>query len=98
MRCQPSTEAKPEKGFEIFLRIGRPPNLICAPHHSALHQAAEKHRATGSRKQVLRSGTFVGANYREAFRASSKKEFISKVGDALKEVEETEYWLEGVAA
>ena len=43
---------------------------------------------------MLRPLTFVGANYRVAFRVSSKKEFISKVGDALKEVEETEYWLE----
>src|SRR5881392_750126 len=45
-------------------------------------------------KQVLRSGTSVGANYREASRGRSKAEFISKVGDSLKEVEETEYWLE----
>ena len=45
-------------------------------------------------KQVLRSGTSVGANYREAFRARSKPEFISKCGDGLKEVEETADWLE----
>ena len=45
-------------------------------------------------KQVLRSGTSVGANYREASRARSKAEFISKIGDCLKEIEETEYWLE----
>ncbi len=45
-------------------------------------------------KQVLRSGTSVGANYREASRARSKSEFISKIGDSLKEIEETEYWLE----
>jgi len=45
-------------------------------------------------KQVLRSGTSVGANYREAARARSKSEFISKIGDCLKEIEETEYWLE----
>ncbi|MCU0784167.1 MAG: four helix bundle protein [Verrucomicrobia bacterium] len=45
-------------------------------------------------KQVLRSGTSVGANYREASRARSKLEFISKIGDSLKEIEETEYWLE----
>ncbi len=45
-------------------------------------------------KQVLRSETSVGANYREAWRARSKNEFISKVGDSLKEIEETEYWLE----
>ncbi len=45
-------------------------------------------------KQVLRSGTSVGANYREAYRARSKAEFVSKVGDCLKELEETAYWLE----
>jgi four helix bundle protein len=45
-------------------------------------------------KQVLRSGTAVGANYREASRARTKPEFISKTGDCLKEIEETEYWLE----
>ena len=45
-------------------------------------------------KQVLRSGTSVGANYREASRARSKPEFVSKTGDCLKEIEETDYWLE----
>ncbi len=45
-------------------------------------------------KQVLRSGTSVGANYREASRGRSKPEFISKIGDCLKELDETEYWLE----
>jgi four helix bundle protein len=45
-------------------------------------------------KQVLRSGTSVGANYREAGRGRSKPEFISKIGDCLKEIDETEYWLE----
>jgi four helix bundle protein len=45
-------------------------------------------------KQALRAGTSVGANYREAHRARSKAEFISKVGDCLKEADETLYWLE----
>ena len=45
-------------------------------------------------KQVLRSGTSVGANYREANRARSKAEFIAKLGDGLKELDETAYWLE----
>ena len=45
-------------------------------------------------KQVLRSGTSVGANYREAQRARSKAEFIAKIGDCLKELDETGYWLE----
>jgi four helix bundle protein len=45
-------------------------------------------------KQFLRSGTSVGANYREANRARSKAEFIAKIGDCLKEADETLYWLE----
>jgi four helix bundle protein len=45
-------------------------------------------------RQVLRSGTSVGANYREAYRARSKAEFIAKCGDCLRELEETAYWLE----
>src|SRR5213595_1470441 len=45
-------------------------------------------------KQMLRSGTSVGANYREAYRGRSKSEFIAKCGDSLRELEETAYWLE----
>ena len=45
-------------------------------------------------KQALRSGTSVGANYREAYRARSGPEFVSKLGESLKELEETAYWLE----
>jgi four helix bundle protein len=45
-------------------------------------------------KQLLRSGTSVGANYREAYRARSKSEFVAKCGDSLRELEESAYWLE----
>src|SRR5512133_682550 len=45
-------------------------------------------------KQLLRSGTSIGANYREAYRGRSKAEFIAKCGDSLREIEETAYWLE----
>ena len=45
-------------------------------------------------KQLLRSGTSVGANYREAYRARSTAEFIAKCGISLQELEETTYWLE----
>jgi four helix bundle protein len=58
---------------------------------SALPRTTEA-RVLGT--QVLRSGTSVGANYREAHRARSKAEFISKLGDCLKELDETAYWLE----
>ncbi len=45
-------------------------------------------------KQVLRSGTSVGANYREACRARSNAEFVAKLGDCLKELDESSYWFE----
>ena len=45
-------------------------------------------------KQVLRSGTSVGAQYREACRARSNAEFISKMESSLQELDETSYWLE----
>lgn len=45
-------------------------------------------------RQLLRSGTSIGANYREANRAESKSDFIHKIGSAEKEASETVYWLE----
>lgn len=44
--------------------------------------------------QLLKSGTSIGANVREAQNAESKADFIHKIKIAIKEVEETEYWLE----
>lgn len=43
---------------------------------------------------MLRAGTSVGAHYREATRARSTAEFISKIEGGLQELEETVYWLE----
>ena len=45
-------------------------------------------------RQLLRSGTSVGAQYREATRAKSNADFISKIEGSLQELEESEYWLE----
>ncbi|HEV8592680.1 MAG TPA: four helix bundle protein [Pyrinomonadaceae bacterium] len=45
-------------------------------------------------KQVLRSGTSIGAQYREACRSRSSAEFISKMESSLQELDETAYWLE----
>ena len=45
-------------------------------------------------KQILRSGTSIGANIRESKNAQSKADFISKMNIALKEADETAYWLE----
>lgn len=45
-------------------------------------------------KQLLRSGTSVGAHYRESIRSRSKNEFVAKIDGGLQELEETRYWLE----
>lgn len=44
--------------------------------------------------QLVRSGTSIGANIREAFYAHSKADFVAKLQIALKECSESEYWLE----
>jgi four helix bundle protein len=45
-------------------------------------------------RQLLRSGTSVGAQYREARRAKSRADFVSKMQGSLQELDETVYWLE----
>lgn len=45
-------------------------------------------------KQVLRSGTSVGAHYREGHRAKSDADIVNKFETALQELDETDYWLE----
>ncbi len=45
-------------------------------------------------KQILRSGTSIGANYRSACRARSRAEFVAKLGIVLEEADETTFWLE----
>ena len=45
-------------------------------------------------KQILKSGTSIGANVKEAIRGQSKADFYAKMNIALKEASETEYWLE----
>lgn len=45
-------------------------------------------------KQILKSGTSIGANIKEAIRGQSKADFYAKMNISLKEASETEYWLE----
>ena len=54
---------------------------------------ADKKHETVMSKQLLRSGTSVGANVREGLYAQSKKDFISKMNIALKELVESRMWL-----
>jgi four helix bundle protein len=60
----------------------------------AFRRTTEKSRSAGYGRQLLRSGTSVGAQYREASRAKSNADFISKMEGSLQELEESEYWLE----
>ena len=54
----------------------------------------DKKKETIMSKQILRSGTSIGANIREGLFAQSRKDFISKMNIALKEAGETDYWIE----
>ncbi len=58
-----------------------------------LNQYMNEHKEYVLSKQVLRSGTAIGALIREAEFAQSKADFINKLSIALKEANETEYWL-----
>ena len=58
--------------------------------HSYLNKEKKEHIIS---KQVMRSGTSIGANINEANYGQSKADFISKLHIALKETAETEYWL-----
>ena len=72
-----------EKSFEFALRIVKMYKFL-----------TEKKSEYVLSKQVLRSGTSVGANVREAEQAQSTADFIYKLNIALKEANETEYWIE----
>ena len=54
----------------------------------------KEHREFNLSKQLIRSGTSIGANLREAYNAESDKDFIHKCAIAQKESDETAYWLE----
>lgn len=72
-----------EKSFRLAVRIVKLSQYL----------AREKKEFVLS-KQILRSGTAIGALYREAEHAESKADFIHKLGIAQKETNETLYWLE----
>jgi four helix bundle protein len=70
-----------EKSFQFALKIVDYCELL------------EENRKFVIARQLLKSGTSVGANVREAQNAESKADFIHKIKIAAKEAEETEYWL-----
>ena len=71
-----------QKSFDFAIRIV---NLY--------KHISDEHREYVLSKQVLRSGTSIGANVAEALQAQSRPDFISKLNIALKESTETKYWL-----
>ncbi len=60
----------------------------------AFCEKLEEHRKYIIARQLLKSGTSIGANIREAQNAESKADFIHKLKIAAKEADETQYWLE----
>ena len=71
-----------EKSFRFATRIVK----LCKYLH-------EIKRETVMSRQLLRSGTSIGANVAEAEHAQSRADFVSKMNIALKEAAETDYWL-----
>jgi len=71
-----------DKSFQFAVRIVKLYKHLCA----------ERKEFTLS-KQLLRSGTSIGANVTESQQAQSRADFLSKLNIALKETSETKYWL-----
>ena len=71
-----------EKSFDFAVRIVKLYNFLC-----------EKYRIRSLADQILRSGTSIGANINEAIYGQSRADFSAKLNIALKEANETLYWL-----
>jgi four helix bundle protein len=82
--------SKPDKPVDLRIRTKEFALRIVNLYRNLPH--TEEAKVIG--KQVLRSGTSVGANYRAACRSRSKAEFISKISIVLEEADETVFWLE----
>lgn len=59
-----------------------------------LYRDLQKHQEYVLSKQLLRSGTSIGANVEEATAAQSRRDFVAKMAIASKEARETKYWLQ----
>ena len=71
-----------DKSFEFAVRIVNLQQYLCSERREYVLS-----------KQILRSGTSVGANIHEAIQGVSKKDFVYRMNISLKEAGETEYWL-----
>ena len=81
-RMQNDSNAVVEKSFEFAVRIVKLCKFL-----------RNEHKEYVLSKQLLRSGTSIGANVSEAQRGQSKADFTAKMSIALKEANETQYWL-----
>ena len=72
-----------EKSMKFAIQIVRAYQFLCKERNEYILS-----------NQLLRSGTSIGANVKEATRAESKADFIHKMQIALKEASESEYWIE----
>ncbi|MCZ7644989.1 MAG: four helix bundle protein [Planctomycetota bacterium] len=81
-----------DQGFDLRLRTRQFALRIIRMYTTLPKRGREEVRVLGT--QVLRSGTSVGAHYREAYRAKSDKDYVNKLQGALQELEETRYWME----
>ncbi|MFN3649822.1 MAG: four helix bundle protein [Armatimonadota bacterium] len=84
-------KAVPERGRQDLRARTQQFALAVVRFYGQLPRTAE---AQVLGRQLLRAGTSPGAQYREAFRAKSTADLISKMEGALQELEETHYWLE----
>jgi four helix bundle protein len=71
-----------QKSFDFALRIIK------------LYTTLQQHREYVLSRQLLRSGTSIGANVTEATAGQSRRDFLAKMSIASKEARETKYWLE----
>lgn len=75
------------KSFDFAVRIVKLYKFLC-----------EQKKEFTLSKQLLRSGTSIGANVAEAEKAQSKADFVAKINIALKEASETKYWIKLLSA
>lgn len=75
------------KSFDFAVRIVKLYKFLC-----------EQKKEFTLSKQLLRSGTSIGANVAEAEQAQSKADFVAKINIALKEASETKYWIKLLSA
>ena len=87
---RPVTKSSEEKKQELKKRL-KDYALRVIRLYETLPKTGAVHVIT---HQLLRSGTSPGAQYREACRAKSNADFISKIEGALQELDESDYWLE----